>query len=285
MRTLLLIGPLLTALAVQVPSQPGPPLQILTCELAGPDAITLKVLLLNAGAAFPEDREFELTLTSADGKTQSHKAPVACASWAPDQAAVVRFDALNVGPAAGEVTVSGRLGDGPAQPLGSLVRGKNGQLHLRRTCALAAEEERRILVVAAAEGTDANRFVVKLAYLNCGEKLDTDYWAFLHFEPEATGSDLAATTEMHLYPSGKATDSSGWREDDVTVVTFGSYDIPPDLAKPLYLRAGMYDHDGDGHRLQLAGSGEDDRVLVGRFVRQDGEIVFERIVPETGGGR
>jgi hypothetical protein len=133
------------------------------------------------------------------------------------------------------------------------------------------------VVVAAVERMNASRFVVKLAYLSCGEKLERDYDAFLHFEPEATGSDLATTTEMRLYPSGKPTDSSGWREDEVTVVTFGPYDIPPDLAKPLYLRAGMYDREGDGHRLRLAGSGGEDRVLVGRFIRQEGGVAFERM--------
>lgn len=277
MRGYVLTALLLAALATQGPSQPGPPLQMLTCEATGPDTLTLKVLLLNAGMTFGQDREFELTLTSVAGKAESHTTLVACGHWAPDAAAVVRFEALKLDPAAGEITVSGRLGDEPPQPLGSLVRGDDGQVHLRRTCALAAQGERRILVVAVAERTDANRFVVKLAYANCGETLDRDYDAFLHFEPEATGSDLATTTEMRLYPSGKPTDSSGWREDEVTVVTFGPYDIPPDLTKPLYLRAGMCDRDGDGHRLRLAGSGEEDRVLVGRFVRQEGAVAFERM--------
>ena len=286
MRGYALMGSLIAILAAQGLSQPGPSLlQVLTCEPFGPDTVTLKVLVCNAGATFGQDCEFELALTGADGKTEVHKLPAGCAGWAADEVAVIRFEALKIDPAASETTVSGRLGEGPAQPLGSLVRGNDGKVRLRRTCSLASEGERRILVVAAAERVQANRFVIRLGYLNCGEKLDVDYWGFLHFEPEPTGSDLAATTEMRLYPSGKATDSSGWREDEVTVVTFGPYDIPPDLAKPLYLRAGMYDHDGDGHRLRLAGSGDEDRVLVGRFIQRDGRIVFERVLAQAGEGR
>ena len=286
MRGYALMGSLVAILAAQGLSQPGPSLlQVLCCEPLGPDTVTLKVLVLNAGATFGQDCEFGLALTGADGKTEVRKMPASCAGWAADEVTLIRFDALKIDPAAGETTVSGRLGEGPAQPLGSLVRGNDGQVRLQRTCSLASEGERRTLVVAAAERMQANRFVVRLGYLNCGEKLDVDFWAFLHFEPEPTGSDLAATTEMGLYPSGKATDSSGWGEDEVTVVTFGPYDIPPDLAKPLYLRAGMYDHDGDGRRLRLAGSGDEDRVLVGRFIQQDGRIAFERTLAQAGEGR
>jgi len=66
-------------------------------------------------------------------------------------------------------------------------------------------------------------------------------------------------------------------------VTFGPYTLPPDVDRPIYLRAGLYDADGDTGRTPLIGAGEKQRTLLGRIVPSEGGVVFERAGLAGGG--
>jgi hypothetical protein len=275
MRHVLFLAALAGGLVAPAAPQ-APPDAVLFVESSVAGTLSAQVLLI-AVAPLEADAQLTLTLMAPGGHEQTASAPVPASAWSTDGLQLVALGPLTLDPGmAGELTVSGGLAGTRPQRLGTLVRGGDGRVQLRRAMPFAAEGPGRVFALASAERVGPGRFTVKVAYLNCGEQLDRDYDAFLHFEPEATGGNLAVTTEMGLYPSGKPTDSSAWREDDVTVVTFGPYDLPPDLAKPLYVRVGLYDREGDGARLPLAGGAEDDRVLVGGFATQDGRIVFER---------
>jgi hypothetical protein len=138
------------------------------------------------------------------------------------------------------------------------------------------------VVAAACEFVDDRRFVVKVLYLNCGERLDRDYDAFLHFELAPTGEDLPKTSALGLWPSASPTDASTWGESEVTVVRFGPYELAANAPEFIYLRAGLFDRAGDGKRLPLVGPDDTDRALIGRLVSRDGKTWFERgNVPDT----
>ena len=273
---------LLAALAAM--AQDAPPVAaVLFVEQPTAEVLALKVLLI-AGAPPEGDVRFNLTLSGPAGQMQALAAQAPRTGWTPDGLQVLRFDPVTLDVQAdSEIVVAGSPAGTPQQPLGTLVRSEGGQVQLRRACPALAEGQTAIVALAAAEQVGPRRFTVKVAYLNCGARLDRDYWAFLHFEPEPTGESLAVTSEMGLYPAGKPTDASLWTEDEVTVVTFGPYELPADLAEPLYLRAGLYDHGGDGGRVRLAASAEDSRVLVGRFVSRDGSVAFVRLAAEEAG--
>jgi len=256
---------------------------VLFAEQPAADSLALKVLLI-AGAPLEEDLRFDLTLSSPDGRLQAVTAEASRAGWTPDGLQLLRFAPVALdSQAGGEIAVAGGPAGALAQALGTLTRAEGGRMPLRRTCPAVAEGQSRIMALASAEQVGPRRFTVKVAYLNCGARLDRDYWAFLHFEPAPTGENLAVTSAMGLHPAGKRTDSSLWTEDEVTVVTFGPYELPADLAEPLYLRVGLYDHDGDDGRARLAGSAEDARVLVGRFASREGRVAFERLAGEEAG--
>ena len=124
---------------------------------------------------------------------------------------------------------------------------------------------------------------MRAGFFNCGATFESDLWAFLHFEPNATGEEHATLAPLGLHAIGKATDSATWAADEVTVLTFGPYTVPDEAELPIYLRAGLYDYHGDGARVPLVGVGDATRVLLGRIVERDGVIAFERSpLPEEG---
>ncbi|MBM3500955.1 MAG: hypothetical protein FJX74_20050 [Armatimonadetes bacterium] len=265
---------LLSAVLVACPATGAlPQAAVLFADPSGPDTLALRVLLIHQGPA-PEDVEYVLSLAPPGGTARTLSAAVPASGWTADGLRLVAFEPLTVGPEAGDLVITGGLPGAPTERLATLIRGEGGRLELRRVPPGGGPD--RLFAVASAEQLGPRRFTVKVAYINCGERLSRDYDAFLHFEPEPTGEDLAATTEMGLYPSGKPTDSSAWHEDDITVVAFGPYELPAKLDRPLYVRVGLYDRTGDGARRPLLGAAEDHRVLVGRFAPRDGAVVFER---------
>jgi len=289
-----MVGPALLSI-VSGPSwaQEGTCFGLLDCETVGTERVVLKLVLLNAGRRLATDGEAELAFVKPGEPGATYEAPepgprtvrkaMHAAGWSGDSVEVVSFGPFTIGAdTPRELEVRGGLVGDPPAALGTLVREEGdpaGPVRLRRACPAAGPEDTPIVAVAACELLGANRVVVRVAYLNCGASLRTDYSAFLHFEPEATGENLAVTSEMGLYPSSRPTDSAAWGEDEVTVVTFGPYTLPAGLDRPLYLRVGLYDQAGTGERLRPAGSDERDRVLVGRLVPRDGGVVFERTPP------
>ena len=261
---------------------------VLDAQPLGVGRVELKLALLNAGRSFDKDGEVELQflageerLEQAEPGLRTSRDAVQCSAWKRDQVEVLRFGPYEAGEDTPErVEVRGGLVGDPAETLGTLVRGERGSV-LERPCDMA-EGERAICAVALCEAMDPERFLIRVAYLNCGEAFDRDYWAFLHFEPEPSGENLSVTSAMGLHPSGRPTDSASWAADEVTLVTFGPYTTPQPLEAPVYLRVGLYDQAGDGLRVRMAGSGDKERVLVGRLVAAEGGFAFERTVPGEG---
>lgn len=297
--TLAVTGVLFLAVGA-TPTQGAPPaaatsFPILACEALGPDRVVLKLLIFNSGETFAADGSARLEFVDPADPARAFEAPepgprttampVACSSWFGDHVELLRFGPFVLDDSTpAELHLRGGLEGRLPVPLGALVRGDDRRVRFRRPPPDAATEtERNVLLTAACDLVNPNRFLIKLGFFNCGERFDVDYWAFLHFEPDPTGENLAVTTEMGLYPAGKPTDSSSWEEDEVTVIAFGPFELPRELDRPLYLRAGLYDRDGTSGRVPLAGSGEAQRVLVGRFVPRDGGAVFERTAPQPEG--
>lgn len=287
--------------AAQDQTEGGPsPLALLVCETTGSNTVELGVLLLALDDPLPDDTSVRLQFVAPSDPGRTYEAPepaprtvtqTIASSATGRRTALLGFGPFILGdetPA--KLQVLGGVAGTTPTPLGVLFRRPTAGDHearwgFRRASPPVAEGERAVIVVAAPQVVDANRFLVGLGFFNCGERFPVDHWALLHFELEPTGEDLAATSEMGLWPSGKATDSSLWREDEVTVVTFGPYELPRPLERPVYLRAGLYDREGAGDRVKLIGSDASRRVLVGRFVDRDGHIAFERIAPSPEGER
>jgi len=285
MRTSAMLG---LCLIVLTPCAGQSVVAVLDAQPLGGGRVELKLALLNAGRSFEKDGEVELQfivggerLEQAEPGLRTTREAVQCSAWKRDQVEVLRFGPYEVGEGAPErIEVRGGLVGEPAEALGTLMKGERGFV-LERPCDMA-EGERAICAVALCEAMDPERFLIRVAYLNCGESFDRDYWAFLHFEPEPSGEDLSVTSAMGLHPTGRPTDSASWAVDEVTVVTFGPYTAPHPLEAPVYLRVGLYDQAGDGLRVRMAGSGDKERVLVGRLVPAEGGFAFERTVPGEG---
>lgn len=268
----------------------GRVVSFLASEEAGPGSVLLKLVLLNAGRSFAADAAVRLSFEEpgAPGKPverpapgpRSVAAPLACARWKPDNVEILSFGpfVLDAGaPAA--LRVFGRIGDEPPVLLGTLARDGKGEVRFTRAWPGGEPPagSARVLAVAARLPLDPDRFTIKVAFLNCGEKLPFDYTAFLHFELAPTGQDLDRTIALDLLPSSTATDSAAWTEDDLAVVSFGPYTWPKEATGPIYLRAGLYDNrTGNGPRLPLAGPDDSGRALVGRLVREGDAVRFER---------
>jgi len=244
-----------------------------------------KLLVLNAGERFAADGEILVWFRAAgagapDGPPQA-RVPVACSGWQGDHAEVIPLDPIELGgdlPAA--VDMFGALPGQPPIELGRLSRDGDAVTLVRPSPAKDGEADTVALgVVDILEG---GLFEVRVAFLNCGQAFDRDLWAFLHFEPEQTGEHLDATIALGLPPSATPVPSASWGPDTVAVVKFGPYEAPRSLDQPVYLRAGLYDHDGDGARVCPAGSGEDTRALIGRIVADGDGVRFERLLPWLG---
>jgi hypothetical protein len=269
----------------QGPANPAQVLSVLTYDAAGDSALRLKMVLLNAGRKFDADDavRVEFALPGAPAKAFESAAPgprtvsvpVACAKWAGDQVEIVDLGSFVWGEQTPkELVVRGGLASEPLVPLGRLTREAGGIPFVREYPG--PEGKRKVIVAAACESLGDSRVLVKVAYFNCGERLDRNYDAFLHFEIVPTGEALAKASALGLYPSGSPTDSASWSEGDMTVVQFGPYTLPAGVPERLYLRAGLYDRAGDGKRLPFAGPDDTDRALLGALVTQGGKTWFER---------
>jgi len=262
----------------------------ITGGVVAPETVSLKMLILNAGHEFKADTSarLEFVLPGPEGKVYEGAArgprtvtvPVASPKWSRDHIEIVSLGEFVLDEhAPKDLLLRGGLADQPPVELGTLSRGDAvAGLRLVRAfpVAVSTQNKRRIVVAAACEFVDDRRFVVKLLYLNCGERLEPDYDAFLHFELAPTGEDLPKTSALGLWPSAAPTDSSTWGQSEVTVARFGPYQLPPNAPEFIYLRAGLYDRAGDGKRLPLAGPDDTDRALVGRLASREGATWFER---------
>ena len=269
------------------------PLAVLTCETRPADRLLLRMVLVNAGQAFSSDgaARIEFASSGPDGPAQAAPAPglrtmvapVRCRSWAADHIAVVDFGPFAVDDAMpASLWVRGGLEGGPVSTLGRLVRGAGGDaspaFHRVLPWSSLSDGEHRLLVIAAGDRVDDRRFLLKIAYFNAGETFDKDYSAFVHFELGAKGEDLDQTAALGLQPMSRGLDTAGWREDELTVVTFGPIAVPSKAPEHVYVRAGLYDQFGTHKRLALPGSDDaTGRVLVGRFVTTGARTTFERL--------
>jgi hypothetical protein len=210
--------------------------------------------------------------------------PLGAAGQAPADLAVVDLGEVSLAPPCpAEVLVTGGLADREPGPLGTLRRGPEGAPAAFERAypwdggeSLASGREARLLMVAAHEPLEGGQFLVRLACLNCGEAFAQDQDIFLHFELSPTGSDLAATTALGLYPAGRSTDSAAWSPGDLVVAQFGPYAVPDTMPGLVYLRAGLYNRQGDGARVPVAGPDDTSRALLGRLVTREGRTWFER---------
>ena len=265
-----------------IDAEAGEPTFILATEPAEANLIQLKLLILAQGdealsaaairLQFGEAGAF-LELPAPGPRTLTVSVP------SGGQEAVVPCGCISLDPPIPDrVPVWGASAGGRAQLLGVLVRTPAGT-HLERTCPHLGADEVAVQAVASCHFPGPDQVMVKVAYLNCGADSDRDYWAFLHVEPEAEGENLAVAAAAGVNPSAYATDTSAWRPDEVTVLSFGPYSLSRELPPVVFLRVGLYDRDGNGHRLSLAGCGEKQRTLVGRFVAGQEGWHFERLGP------
>ena len=270
----------------------GGELVVMTCEPQGPDSVLLKMVVFNAGRAFARDGAARVEFATGPWAGKTFVAPLPgprtatvalrTKGWQPDHVEVARFGPFVLdGRAPKEIHVRGGLVGDPATRLGTLVRnGKRGAaVTFRRHFPLPepAPGELRVLTAASAERLPGGRFLLKVAYFNCGQQFAKDLSAFVHFEFEAKGENLEEPCALKLYPRSRAMDTAAWRQDEVTVVQFGPFEMPSRAPGRVYVRAGIYDQFGTQARLPIAGSDDGTgRVLVGRFVRGDGRVWFER---------
>jgi len=225
-----------------------------------------------------------------DPRPRGASVALARETWPAGHVEVVRFGPFLLdGRAPRELRVRGGVAGSPLQPLGALVRGNSAgdPVAFRRHFPLADQPDGylRLVVAAVVQRLDPRRFVLRVAYLNCGERFDRDLSAFVHFELGAKGEDVAESCELKLFPRSGRMDTSTWRPDELTVVRFDPFEIPANAPDIVYIRAGIYDQFGTKERTPIAGSDDGTgRVLVGRFVRKRGVAIFERIWPSTGKG-
>jgi len=268
-------------------------LSLLVCDAVSPRTIALKLILLNPGRQFDTDGQARLEFGRPDAPGHPFESPapgprtvnlpVKCSEWAPDHVEVLSFGpfSLSEGVPTNLEVRGGLVGDAPTL-LGTLTAGdRDSSLQFRRAfpAILPATKTHRVIVTAVCERTDARRFVVKLAYLNCGERFETALSAFLHFELAPKGEDLDPAIALRLLPSSRRVNTSTWRPDELTVVQFGPFEIPRDAPEHVYLRAGLYDQFGTPERLDLAGSDDGTgRVLVGTFTHTPAGVLFQRNV-------
>ena len=277
------------------PSRAGQLLTAMTCQPLGARRVSLKMVILNAGREFAHDRAARVEFVTAPSDRRMLQSPppgprtttvpLRSKGWAPDHVEVVSFGPFVFdGQMPKQLHVRAGLDGESLAILGTLVRDGDGEGDTRITFRRVlpwpsvAKGERRVLAAAAAQRVDGRRFVLRAAYFNGGEEFATDYSAFIHFELNAEGENLDQTIALKLHPMSQRMDTSAWDDGELTVVTFGPIDIPRNVPKHVYVRAGMYDQFGSGERLMLPGSDDGTgRVLVGRFVTKDGATVFQRI--------
>ena len=286
---LALVAACWTAEALAAPA--APQVQLVLCSTpSGASLVHLKLLLLNAGATPPADAKALVAFSSAPGGAalelpapgpRSLAVPLKASEWPADHTEVLDLGDVSLAPPCPTVVaVSGGLAGQEMHLLGTLRRGVAGApasfLRAYPQADVAPGGRSHLFFAAAYEPTEDGQFRMKLACLNCGEKLKADYDVFLHFELAPVGTELAATTALGLFPAGRATDSSQWSESDLAVAELGPYCLQAGAPEFIYLRAGLYNRQGDGARLPIAGPDDTSRALIGRLVTREGRTWFER---------
>lgn len=282
---LVLIPVLAAGAPTPVEKREAAPAIVLACEPASGGSIVLKMILFGAGPQTDVgDRvrlEFIAGVVPYEGRALRPRG-VSAPLKRTDHVEVVRFGPFvldeHVPP---ELTVRGGIAGGRLRQLGTIIRSssKDEPIRFQRHFPLPAQSDGglRVIVSASAQRLDPRRFVLKVAYFNCGDSFDRDFSAFVHFEFAAKGENLAEPCELKLLPRSERMDTSTWRPDEVTVVRFEPFEIPTNAPDTVYIRAGIYDQFGTKERLPIARSDDGTgRVLVGRFVRERGTVSFER---------
>jgi hypothetical protein len=293
--TLLVCG---LAVLVRAAEPAAPPALLLVCTPTGASTVRLQVLALSVGDTFAADTAVEVTFWAATAAAavelsppgpRTVALPLRTAGWAAEQMELVEVGEFSLAPPCPEaLEVRGGARGQTARSLGRLRRGENGAaVAFSRTfpgapavglaAGSAADEARTGLVFAAVyEPLDERRFTVRMGCFNCGGRRAVDEDLFLHFELSPRGIDLAPTVALGLHPDARPTDSSAWHEGELTVVQFGPYTLPEEVPEFIYLRAGLYNRQGDGARAPVAGPDDTNRALLGRVVSRQGQTRFER---------
>jgi len=150
--------------------------------------------------------------------------------------------------------------------------------------ALHAADDARVLPVASCEKLGEREFRVSVTYFNCAGAFDRDYLAFIHFDRDERRERLYMLPAPGPRPLVGSAGTSKWGPNEVTTVEFAPVTIPESMKREVFVKAGLYDADGDGGRLPLVGGDGSRRVLVGRIVPGAKGWEFVRTAP-TGPGR
>ena len=279
---LLILVPVLAADApARAETGEAAPEIVLACEPASGNRVTLKMVLFSAE---PHARVgIEFVAGGVPYRGQAPRPHAMSTSLEPtDHVEVVGFGPFVFDEhVPRELAVRGGIIGSELPHLGTITRSdaKDEPVRFRRHFPLPVPHDGglRILVVVSTQRLDPRRFVLKVAYFNCGESFDRDLSAFVHFELAAKGENIAESCELKLFPRSERMDTSTWRPDEVTVVCFEPFEIPAGAPDTVYIRAGLYDQFDTKERLPVAGSDDGTgRVLVGRFVEKSGTVSFER---------
>jgi hypothetical protein len=260
---------------------------LLTCAPLSQSAVHLKLVLLGAPAT-PAPEAVLVTFAQTPGGPplnlpapgpRNLSLPLKAPERSPGPVWILDLGEVSLAPPCPqEIEVrGGATGQNPAT-LGTLRRGREGAPATFARAypgATSPPGSARLVILATYEPLEDHQFRIKLACFNCGAQLPADEDLFLHFELSPTGSDLPATTALGLLPDGRATDSASWSEGDLAVAQFGPYSMPEGLPEFVYLRAGLYNRQGDGARVPVASPDDTSRALVGRLVTRDGKTRFE----------
>jgi len=148
--------------------------------------------------------------------------------------------------------------------------------------ASGAAQEGKVLPVATCEQLSPRELRVSVTFFNCGERLELDYTAFVHFDRARAGESLYMQPAPGLRPLVAPTRSSSWSPNETTTVDFGAVTVPASARGEVFVKVGLYDAGGSGGRLPLAGEDASRRVLVGSIVEEDGQCRWVRRPPAAG---
>ena len=138
-----------------------------------------------------------------------------------------------------------------------------------------------VLAVGTAEKLGPRQFRLSVAFLNCGAALERDYTAFLHFDRRGRTESLYFLPQPGPRPLVAPTTSATWGPNEECTVTFGTVTLPVSLRREVFLKTGLYDTGGDGHRLPLVGGDASNRALIGRLVPDETGWTFRRAAPAS----
>ncbi len=264
---------------------------LLATESVGDGSVLTKLIVLHRGEAPGRKAPVELRFLVAD-HVLSEPAPgfrttvmmLDTGSWLPGHTQILApepFSPQATTPQ--QLRAEARIGDGAFIPLGRLTRAADGAWRLARACTVSEKGRWPVITVAHCRFLEPEQVLINVGFLNCGAEFERDYWAFVHLDLGPAGEDLSGTAALGLPALALVTDSSAWADDDVTVMSFGPYDLPSDLASPLFVSVGLYDQNGDGSRAPLVGCDRTMRVPVGQLMPRADGWRYER-APTPGQG-